>query len=259
MDTLCFWTAELGNSGSTKSIHAAREAAPVRERLPITRDILLRLLEFLDQRSYRGATLYAAFCLAFAAFLRIGEFTWEAHQWAPGDSDFASWHATRRSIAFGPTDSDDHHPDRLFFTLPTSKTDPFRQGVTITIAAANDSACAVSALHLLFTRWPSPPETPLFTLRHWHHELGQNPTAFDRRTVVNELRGCLTSAGISGGYSGHSFRRGAATSARMAGVADNDIQLLGRWRSDAYKRYIEVHPEYVYNISRRFQRHSTMP
>ena len=92
--------------------------------------------------------------------------------------------------------------------------------------------------------------TPLFTLHY--HELGQNPAAFDRRTVVNELRGCLTSTGISGGYSSHSFRRGAATSARMVGVADHDIQLLGRWRSDAYKRYIEVHPEYVYNVSRRF-------
>ena len=294
----CIWAAELGNTGDTKVatiksyltsprsycvdlgldsehiaifdhprlqrivrgikiFHAAREAAQVRERLPITNDILLRLLETLDQRPHRGKTLYAAFCLAFAAFLRIGEFTWGAHQWASGDLDFASWHATRRSITLGFNNSDGHHLDRLFFTLPASKTDPFRQGVTITIAAADERACAVSVLHLLLTRWPSPPESPLFTLHH--HELGQNPTAFDRRIVVNELRGCLTSAGISGGYSGHSFRRGAATSARMAGVADHDIQLLGRWRSDAYKRYIEVHPEYIYNVSRRFQLHSTTP
>ena len=44
----------------------------------------------------------------------------------------------------------------------------------------------------------------LFTLHRY--ELGQNPADFDRRTVVNELRGCLTSAGISGGSPGHSFR-----------------------------------------------------
>ena len=243
-----------------KTFHAAQEATPVREWLPITRDILLRLLASLDQMSHRRAMLYAAFCLAFAAFLRIGEFTWEAHQWASGD--FASWHATCRSIAFGFNNSDTsgqdtsgHHMDRLFFTLPASKSDPFRQGVTITIAAVNDRACAVSALHLLFTTWPSPSESPLFTLHH--HEPGQNPAAFDRRTVVNELRRCITSARISGGYSGHSFRRGAATSARMAGVADHNIQLLGRWRSDAYKHDIEVHPEHVYNVSRRFQLHST--
>ena len=212
------------------------------------------MLVHLDQTSYRKATLYAAFCLAFAAFLRIGEFTWEHHQWAAGDSDFATWHATRRSITFGFKDRSGNHPDRLFFTLPASKADPFRRGITITVAAADDQACAVSAVHLLFTRWPSPPETPLFML-------GQNPnvpeSAFDRHTVVNALRGCLATARILGNYSGHSFRRGAATSARMAGVADHDIQLLGRWRSDAYKRYIEVHPEHIYNASRHFQLHST--
>ena len=36
-----------------KSFHASREAIPLRERLPITRDILLRLLASLDQRSHR--------------------------------------------------------------------------------------------------------------------------------------------------------------------------------------------------------------
>ena len=45
-----------------------------------THDILLRLLATLNQRPHRGVTLYAAFCLAFAAILHIGKFTWEAHQ-----------------------------------------------------------------------------------------------------------------------------------------------------------------------------------
>ena len=222
-----------------KVFHAAREAASLRERLPITRDILLLLPAHLDQRSHREATLYSTYCLAYAAFLRIGESIWEARQWAAGDRGLASWHAARRSITF---DFKDGHPDRLSFILPASKTDPLRQGVTIIITAANDHARTVSAFHLLFTRWPSPPETHLFTL--YHHDpdcvrtvLPRANWAFNRRTVVNALRGYLASAGIPGGYSGHSFRRGAATSARMAGVADHDIQPLGRWRSDAYKLY----------------------
>ena len=53
---------------------AAREVEP-RERLPITRDLLLRLISRLDPSTYEGATLRAAFCIAFAAFLRMGEFT----------------------------------------------------------------------------------------------------------------------------------------------------------------------------------------
>ena len=36
-------------------------------------------------------------------------------------------------------------------------------------------------------------------------------------------------------------------------------ELLGRWPLDGYKRYIEIHPEYVYSVSRRFQIHSATP
>ena len=46
-----------------------------RERKAITRDILLEILQSFDTRTRKGATLHAAFCLAFADFLRIDEFT----------------------------------------------------------------------------------------------------------------------------------------------------------------------------------------
>lgn len=54
-------------------------------------------------------------------------------------------------------------PNRLLLTLPASKTDPFRQGITLPIAAAGDTACAVTALHHLISRWPEEPHTPLFS------------------------------------------------------------------------------------------------
>jgi hypothetical protein len=83
-----------------KIFHAARETEP-RERLPITRDILLRLIAHLDQNTHEGATFYAAFCLAFAAFLRISEFTWSNSEWQ-SDDDFKHWHITRNSVQFHP-------------------------------------------------------------------------------------------------------------------------------------------------------------
>jgi integrase len=220
-----------------KIFHGAREG-DLRERLPITRDLLLRILTQLDTYTQEGATYHAAFCTAFAGFLRVGEFTWSAADL--NTVDFASWHVTRRSVQFAEDDS------RVFLTLPASKTDPFRIGITITIAAAPDAACPVKSLRHLFERHPRPSYSPLFTLD------GPDP-AFTRTKVINRLRDLLLGLGIPGNYSGHSFRRGAATWARSIGIPDADLQLLGRWKSDAYKRYIEVHPEHVYHVSRRLQ------
>ena len=40
---------------------------------------------------------------------------------------------------------------------------------------------------------------------------------------------------------------------KQVGSPDEDIQLPGRWKSSAYKRYIETHPEHIFGISRRLQ------
>lgn len=56
-----------------------------RERRPITRDILLKLISRFDQTTLEGANLHAAFCLAFAGFLRMGELTYDKVE-----SDFSS-------------------------------------------------------------------------------------------------------------------------------------------------------------------------
>ena len=52
-----------------------RREPKVKERLPITRFILLEVLALFDTTTRTGATFHAVFCLAFAGFLRIGEFT----------------------------------------------------------------------------------------------------------------------------------------------------------------------------------------
>jgi integrase len=228
-------------------IHGARRfhgEAGTRERLPITRDVLLKILQCLPRwrTDSAQANLYAAFCLAFAGFLRVGEFTWSNHT-IDNPLEFARWHLTWRSVAI--------QADRLLLTLPTSKTDPFRHGVTLTIAPSSDPACPLAAIqNLLSLRMADrhaefDPLQPLFAR--------PNNKPFSREYVVGCLRLCLTHQGIPGHYSGHSFRRGAATSARLAGLSDHEIQLLGRWRSDAYKRYIEVHPDQLLGISRRLQ------
>lgn len=205
-----------------------------RERKPITREILIKLLEGLDTKTLDGATLHAAYSMAFAAFLRCGEFTYTMQEAAsPG---FDGWHLTRKSIEI--------QADKMFISLPASKTDPFRQGVMLIVAATGDRACAIASMKNLFRRFPSAPDAPLF------HQSGG---AFTRDFVTFNLRASMRRLGFEGNYSGHSFRRGAATSAKESGLSDADIQMLGRWKSDAYQLYIEKPPSYILNTSRRFQ------
>jgi hypothetical protein len=77
--------------------------------------------------------------------------------------------------------------------------------------------------------------------------------AFTWEYLVQHRRELLAELGVRGTYSGHSFRRGAATSAKAAGVPDTEIQLLGRWTSNAYQTYIDFHPEQIFQIAHRFQ------
>ena len=51
-------------------------------------------------------------------------------------------------------------------------------------------------------------------------------------------------------FNTHSFWIGAASSARAASIPDPQIQMLGRWKSDAYKSYIRTPPSDLANLSR---------
>ncbi|KZP17754.1 hypothetical protein FIBSPDRAFT_1046642 [Athelia psychrophila] len=134
--------------------------------------------------------------------------------------------------------------DKKTPTLPASKTDPFRKGVSITVAAAPGiCSCPVTALKLLFERAPrAAGEIPLFE--------NLDGTVLHRGTFIATIRKALLAAGYDAAlYAGHSFRRGAASSAAAAGFSDYEIQLLGRWRSDAYKLYIDADPARIIRLS----------
>ena len=54
-----------------------------------------------------------------------------------------------------------------------------------------------------------------------------------------------------GSYNTHSFRIGAATSAIEAGISDVQVKMLGRWKSDAYQRYVRTPPEELASLSKK--------
>ncbi|PPQ83077.1 hypothetical protein CVT24_012468, partial [Panaeolus cyanescens] len=215
----------------------------VLRKLPINLEILQKISSTIPSSpSLDDLVFDAAIKLAWSGFLRCGEFTTKS-KFSP------TTNLSRDSVDFKPSfDNADH----IKLTLPSSKTDTFRKGVTITIsaAAAGLSTCPVTALKRLFIASPtSSPQEPLFRLK--------DGSPLSRSHFIATLHERLRLLGIDPtAYSGHSFRRGAATAANAAGYSDVEIQLLGRWRSDAYKLYIDTPPDRVLALSKRL--HTSM-
>jgi hypothetical protein len=80
-----------------KIFRGARESE-VRERLPITPDLLLHIFARLTTDTQKGVTYHATFCTAFAGFLRVGGLTWDPADWLSAVAGFSIWDVTRRSV-----------------------------------------------------------------------------------------------------------------------------------------------------------------
>lgn len=109
-------------------------------------------------------------------------------------------------------------------------------------APPNSVCCPVSALKSLFELHPKPDDAPLF--------ISANDEPISRNVFIQRLKSTLSALGIDNAeYSGHSFRRGAATSAATAGFSDYEIQLMGRWKSNSYKLYIDMPKDRLLSLS----------
>ena len=204
----------------------------VTPRLPVTKDIMLVIYRSLDFQVFDHIMFWAACTLAYFGFLRSSEFT------TPNSSAFSSAvHVTLQDVAF------DSHKDpscvRVF--IKASKTDPFRKGCYIHIGQGREPLCAIAALSK-YLQCRGDVHGPLFVRR------GGAPLS--RALLTDWLRGIVTSAGLDGNYSSHSFRIGAATMAGKNGVPDHIIQSLGRWTSNAYQMYIRTAPEVLAKFTR---------
>ena len=127
---------------------------------------------------------------------------------------------------------DNHtNPRTVQFHLKKSKCDQSGKGADIVMGATDDSISLVQAITRVMMRGSTP--SPFF-----QNAAGATVT---KSWFVKEIRARLAECGLhQSNFAGHSFRIGAATTTAMAGVEESTIQILGRWHSAAFLRYVRV-------------------
>ena len=140
------------------------------------------------------------------------------------------------------------NPTALKINLKSSKTDPFRKGVTVVIGCTYSPSglCAVVAnMAYMVARGPS----------HGAYFTYGDGKVLTRDRFVGDVRSALARAGVDASlYSGHSFRIGAATTAAAQGIPDSLIKTMGRWESLAYTLYIRTPKEQLQNVAKALVR-----
>ncbi len=211
-----------------KSAQAKGQGPSKKKRLPVTLDILSKL-RGVWQQVESGSMLWAAASLCFFGFLRSGEIT------IPSDTAYDEGaHLNFNDVAVDGLEN----PKMLRLRI---KADPFRVGVDIFVGRTGTPLCPVEALLIYMG--------PLFRFR--------DGRPLTRTRFVAKVKGALTTAGVDqAGYSGHSFRIGAATTAAHQGISD---ATLGRWKSNAYQLYIRTPREQLAAVSQQLvQRKETV-
>ena len=201
------------------------QASPssARRRLPITASLMQRIKSQLarDPASYVNHMTWAACCTGFFGFLRCSEFL------LPDQGPFdPSCHLSIADISLRQSTS----PWFFVVNIKKSKTDQFGAGTQVVLGATGLTICPVSALlDFLAVRGDAP--GPLFIF--------PDGSPLRRGVFVHQVQSSLAASGLtSSNFNGHSFRIGAATTASAAGVPETTIKVLGRWKSQAYQRYI---------------------
>ncbi len=203
-----------------------------RERRPITPDLLRKIKGVWDPQARKAdvVMLWAACCLEYFGFMSIGELT------VPIDNGYdASCH-----LSWGDVMVDDpFHPSRLEVRIKASKTDQFRQGISLFIGRVTSDLCPVSAT-LAYMVVRGKEAGPLFRFC--------DSRPLTRQHLVTAVNDALDEAGVDPGqYSGHSFRIGAATTAAAKELVSDPRQVeesrVPRVYKDSYGRVGIIHLE----------------
>ena len=207
-----------------------------RRAYPLTPDILFRLFKVLDFSSVPHIVFWALILTGFFTMARKSNL-------------MISDSATDGAIPIKRSHVR-HRSGMLVFYFVWSKTNQFGARVhSVPVASIPNSVlCPVLAYARMLQAVPAPPDSLAFI---WPVGDSLVPVKYTKFHLL--FRTCLAKIGLpSHKFSSHSMRRGGATHAFRMGVPGELIQLLGDWKSDAYKTYLEV------SLSQRYKAASSM-
>jgi hypothetical protein len=199
---------------------AATLSSPPSRKLPITFDILEKILPLLTNRQ-DGIMLSLAMTTAFFGCLRAGELCLPDH------------------TVFNPAIHVCFNDITICFTekyfklrLKVSKTDKFSNGTIVHIGCSGKLICSYCTMCLYIAgRHNAHPNSPLFVDKSGH--------ILTKSNFVSTTKLLLSLLGFDASkFSGHSFRAGAATTGANKGFDDWQLKMLGRWASNAFNIYL---------------------
>lgn len=192
-------------------------------RLPITLPILHRILSLGPELSLPAyeLCLFNAMCsLAFHAYLRVGEMAV-----TNGNNTILNLHDVTKLL------NADNQVIAIRVTFRNYKHSYNQSPISLVINRQN-IFCPVGIL-MDYLAMRGYHDGPLFVLKG---------SPVERKYFCDLLSIAIKRCGLNPTrYKGHSFRIGAASHAVERGFSDAQIRFMGRWKSNAFLRYIRLH------------------
>lgn len=195
-----------------------------RQAEPITPQILLEIHHELDLEDQKHATFWCLFLFAFFLMARKSNLVPDSH------AKFDSQKQLLRSDVF-------EEENVLLVILKWSKTNQFgKRHIRIPLVSIQDSPlCPVKAYKNMCALVPMNHCEAAFQLPS-KQKHNKTVTYVQFHTFFRYILGKIHRNPTI--FSSHSFRRGGATWAFQSSVPGELIQLLGDWKSEAYKQYL---------------------
>lgn len=194
-------------------------------RPPVTIAHMHALFKGLDLTNSFDAAVWAVAAVAFWCCCRLGELV------IPAASKFdPAYHVSRGAhVQFRSTPNGKEHAS---FQVPWTKTTGFNGAKIIGVDNGNIISPTLALRHHLRANSSVPDTAPMFA-----YETSSSSWApLTRGAFLARCNSVWRTAGL-GELTGHCFRIGGATEYLLQGVAPDVVQVLGRWRSQAFLDY----------------------